>query len=200
MGRVSDARERLIEATIDLIWTESYGAASVDAICDRAGVKKGSFYHFFKSKDELVIAALDEHWNGRKPQLEELFARERPPLDRLRAYFDSVVERQKMLVGKYGQPPGCLYCKLGIEVSQATEIGRKVQEIMNAYYAYYETALQDAQTEGWPFVDVPGKARALFAFMEGVLTQARIHGDPRLLEDLGKQAFRFLNLEKVIAA
>src|SRR4051812_35620006 len=124
MGRVSDARERLIQATIDLIWTESYGAASVDAICDRAGVKKGSFYHFFKSKDDLVIAALEEHWQGRQPALEELFSRSRAPLDRLRAYFDSVVERQETLAKTYGRPPGCLYCKLGIEVSQGTEIGK----------------------------------------------------------------------------
>jgi TetR/AcrR family transcriptional regulator, transcriptional repressor for nem operon len=200
MGRVSDARERLIEATIDLIWTESYGAASVDAICDRAGVKKGSFYHFFKSKDDLVIAALEGHWNERRPQLDELFARNRPPLDRLRAYFDNVIARQKSLVQKFGHCPGCLYGKLGSELGPASEIGKKVQEIMNAYYAFYETALIDAFGEGWPIADIPGKARALFAFMEGVLAQARIHGNPSLLDDLGKQAFRFLNLEKVIAA
>ncbi len=200
MGRVSDARERLIQATIDLLWTESYGAAAVDAICERAGVKKGSFYHFFKSKDELVIVALEEHWKSRQPTLEALFSRERPPLDRLRAYFDSVVERQTTLAQKYGRPPGCLYCKLGIEVSQGTEIGKKVQDIMGAYVAYYESALNDAAAEGWPFVDIPGKARALFAFMEGVLTQARIHEDPDLMKDLGKQAFRFLGLKEVMAA
>jgi TetR/AcrR family transcriptional repressor of nem operon len=50
MGRTSDAKERLIEAMIELIWTGSYGSTSVDQICERAGVKKGSFYHFFESK------------------------------------------------------------------------------------------------------------------------------------------------------
>ena len=35
MGRVSTARARLVQATIDLIWTDSYGSVSVDAICDR---------------------------------------------------------------------------------------------------------------------------------------------------------------------
>jgi len=201
MGRVSDARERLVEATIDLIWTESYGAASVDGICDRAGVKKGSFYHFFKSKDELVIAALEEHWLARQPTLESVFSSNRPPLERLRAYFDGVVERQTTLAKKYGRPPGCLYCKLGIEVSRGTDIGKKVQEIMNAYVVYYETTLRAAVDEGRvQLADVPGKARALFAFMEGVLTQARIHEDSQLLKDLPKQAFRFLQIDEVIAA
>ncbi|MCU1279256.1 MAG: TetR family transcriptional regulator [bacterium] len=200
MGRVSTARERLVQATTDLIWTESYGSVSVDAICERARVKKGSFYHFFKSKDELVIAALDTHWQGRKPSLDKLFAPTKPPLDRLRAYFDSVYDRQRELAKKFGRPPGCFYCKLGIEVSQQTEIGKKVHEIMAAYIAYYESALVGAAAEGWTITDIPGKARALFAFMEGVLTQARINDDYEIMKNLGKSAFRFLGLGEVKAA
>ena len=200
MGRVSTARSRLVQATIELLWTESYGSVTVDAICARARVKKGSFYHFFKAKDDLVIAALDAHWEARKPSLDKLFAPTRPPLDRLRAYFDSVYERQRELGKKFGRPPGCFYCKLGIEVSQQTEIGKKVQSIMAAYVAYYESVLVDVAAEGWPLVDIPGKARSLFAFMEGVLTQARINDDYEIVKSLGKSALRFLGLGEVKAA
>jgi len=59
MGRTSDTRERLLEAAIDLLWASSFGAVSVDQICEGAGVKKGSFYHFFESKIDLAIAAYD---------------------------------------------------------------------------------------------------------------------------------------------
>lgn len=52
MGRTSNAKERLLEAVIELIWTGSYGSTSVDQICERAGVKKGSFYHFFESRKQ----------------------------------------------------------------------------------------------------------------------------------------------------
>src|SRR3954447_7222689 len=107
MGRVSDARERLIQATIDLIWTESYGAVSVDAICDRAGVKKGSFYHFFKSKDDLVLAALEHHWQGRRPILDGVFSPVKPPLDRLHDYFHYVETRQNEVKRTYGRYLGC---------------------------------------------------------------------------------------------
>ena len=200
MGRVSTARARLVQATIDLLWTASYGAVSVDAICERARVKKGSFYHFFKSKDVLVIAALDAHWEARKPSLDKLFATSQPPLERLRAYFESVYERQIELGKKFGRPPGCFYCKLGIEVSNQTEIGKKVQSIMGTYVSYYETALSDAAADGWPLADTPGKARALFAFMEGVLTQARINDDYEIMKNLGKSAFRFLGLDEEKAA
>ena len=66
MPRVSDMKERLMDAAMDLIWENSYGATSVDAICDRAGAKKGSFYYFFKSKSELAAAALEDCWNKKK--------------------------------------------------------------------------------------------------------------------------------------
>ncbi len=54
MPRVSDMKERLTDAAMDLIWHNSYGTTSVDAICERAGAKKGSFYYFFKSKSRLA--------------------------------------------------------------------------------------------------------------------------------------------------
>jgi len=47
---------------------------SVDAICERAGAKKGSFYYFFKSKSELTAAALETEWNKNKTNMEPFFS------------------------------------------------------------------------------------------------------------------------------
>jgi TetR/AcrR family transcriptional repressor of nem operon len=200
MGRVSDARERLIQATIDLLRAESYGAATVDAICDRSGVKKGSFYHFFKSKDELVITALEAEWQSRKPRLDALFSPTQPPIQRLRDYFDDVYQRQMRMRGELGRIVGCFWNKIGYEVDPSTEIGQKVHAILSTYVKYYESALRDARAEGLPISDVSEKARALFAFMEGVLSQARISDDVQLVRDLGKSAFAFLGIEGEAAA
>ncbi len=60
--RTADSRTRLLEAMLGAIWERSYGAASVDAICERADVRKGSFYHFFKSKAALAMAAMEHLW------------------------------------------------------------------------------------------------------------------------------------------
>ena len=69
MGRTSDAKERLLDAALDLIWERSYGDVTIDAICEKAGVKKGSFYYFFDSKSELAAAALQSDWeNCGKPK------------------------------------------------------------------------------------------------------------------------------------
>jgi TetR/AcrR family transcriptional repressor of nem operon len=64
MGRVSDAKERLMDAVLDLIWSGSYGSTTIDHICDKAGVKKGSFYYFFDSKAELAAEALEASWQN----------------------------------------------------------------------------------------------------------------------------------------
>src|SRR6266851_4747377 len=73
MPRTSDVKERLTDAALDLMWENSYGTTSVDAICERAGAKKGSFYYFFKSKSELTAAALEAEWNKNKANMDALF-------------------------------------------------------------------------------------------------------------------------------
>ena len=55
MGRTSDARERLIESARELIYARGYNSVGVEEICQHAGVNKGSFYHFYASKRDLVL-------------------------------------------------------------------------------------------------------------------------------------------------
>jgi TetR/AcrR family transcriptional repressor of nem operon len=78
---------------MDLIWENSYGATSVDAICERADVRKGSFYYFFRSKSELAAAALEADWKKRKVDMDSIFSPTVPPLERLERYFDFVHDR-----------------------------------------------------------------------------------------------------------
>jgi TetR/AcrR family transcriptional regulator, transcriptional repressor for nem operon len=57
-----DARTKLLEAALPLIRAKGYSATSVDEICAAAGVTKGAFFHHFKSKDALGVAAAD-YWS-----------------------------------------------------------------------------------------------------------------------------------------
>ncbi|MCW2286501.1 AcrR family transcriptional regulator, partial [Rhodoblastus acidophilus] len=58
-GQIPETKRRLIAAALELIWRSSYGSVSVDDICKAADVRKGSFYHFFPSKADLAVAAMD---------------------------------------------------------------------------------------------------------------------------------------------
>src|SRR5215471_2425730 len=93
MPRVSDMKERLMDAAMDLIWENSYGATSVDAIRARAGAKKGSFYYFFKSRSELAAAGLEASWSKKRAEMYSIFSPTVPPLERFDRYFDFVRDR-----------------------------------------------------------------------------------------------------------
>src|SRR2546429_9324960 len=94
MGRVSDAKERLMGAVRELIWEGSYGSTTIDQICEKAGVKKGSFYYFFDSKADLAVAAIDEGWGRRLPQAGPRFFPAIPALQRPPPHFRLSCPRQ----------------------------------------------------------------------------------------------------------
>jgi TetR/AcrR family transcriptional repressor of nem operon len=55
----TSSKTKLLDAALTVIRTQGYAATTVDDICHAAGVTKGSFFHHFKSKDELALAAAD---------------------------------------------------------------------------------------------------------------------------------------------
>lgn len=57
--RSEETRARIMEAAIKLFSTRGFNEASVDDICEEAGISKGAFYHHFKSKQALFLALLD---------------------------------------------------------------------------------------------------------------------------------------------
>lgn len=83
------SRDKLLDAALDTIRTKGYASTTVDDICQHAGVTKGSFFHHFKSKDDLALAAV-AHW---KAMTEGFFAgapyhQPADPLARLLGYLD----------------------------------------------------------------------------------------------------------------
>ena len=176
-------KQRLMEAAMDLMWLNGYGAASVDAICEQAGAKKGSFYYFFKSKSELAAAALEADWTEKKAQMDSIFSPTVPPLERLERYFDFVHSRLAELHKKCGSILGCPYVSVGSEVSTQDPVVREtIDRIMDRKMKYFISAVRDAAAQG--LIDAPNpeaKARALFACYQGTVAQARIQNDIELL-------------------
>ena len=91
------SKTRLLEAAIKLVRTKGYNATRVEDVCAEAGVTKGSFFHHFKTKDDLALAAV-EHWKQSAGALFEHadYHLAPDPFDRILAYLDF---RKSILVG-----------------------------------------------------------------------------------------------------
>ncbi len=199
MGRTSDARERLLEAMMELIWVGSFGTTSVDQICERAEVKKGSFYHFFESKHALAIAAIKHGWEEFRGRLDEMFSASKPPVERLLDCMRELRREQEEMRAKHGRVLGCPIHSLGNEMGpQDSELRDLLRSKMGKYLRYFESAIRDAHAEG--MIDAPdaaGKARIVFAYSEGLLAHARIWNDLSVLDSLEDGLRDILRLDLV---
>jgi TetR/AcrR family transcriptional repressor of nem operon len=113
MMQQHDSKIRLLDATLRVVRAKGYHAARIEDVCAEAGLTKGSFFHHFKGKDDLALAAV-QHWDG---QTAEFFAgapyhTPDDPLDRLLAY---VAFRKAILTGELPE----YTCFLGTIIQEA---------------------------------------------------------------------------------
>jgi len=178
MGRTSDAREKLLSVAFDLIHESSYGSVGVEQICQRAGVNKGSFYYFFKTKTDLVVAAYEEHWLLKQPDYERIFSQKKPPLQRLRAWCDYV--RKNTSVG-------------GELATQDKKVRLETQALIDRFVKYLSGAIADAITDGSAAPGDPQtKAKLVHAFVVGLLLRAKIYNDLKILSHLETGLFALI--------
>lgn len=186
MGRCSDAKCKLLQVAFELIWQQSYRAVSVDDICERAGVRKGSFYHFFPSKSDLAVAAYEEYWQQCRTKYDTAFSPQTPPLERFHNYCQIVFERQAEQFQATGRIPGCPFGSLAAELAtQDEKIRQKAVETFSRKCLYFESALRDAHREGLiEEMDFPAKARAIASLIMGGMLQAKVNNDLEILRSL----------------
>ncbi len=195
MNRINDTKMRLVVVAGELMRERSYGAVGVDAICRQARVNKGSFYYFFPTKADLAVAVIEHTWEGiRANVLEPAFRPDVPPLDRLARFFRTSYERQRQNKARLGYVPGCLFGSLGCELSSQDEkIRRKIAEVMGRVQNSFATVLAAARDAGQIAGDnLPGKVRALVAYLEGMQLQAKINNDPEILRELIPHLFELI--------
>jgi len=150
-GEKISAQTKILDAAVKVIRTKGYCAASVDDLCAEAGVTKGAFFHYFKSKDELGVAVAD-YWSVMTGGFFANAPYHAPadPLDRVLAYIDF---RQSMLKG---------------EVWAFTCLaGTMVQETYEAHHA-----IRDACARA-----IAGHAETLEADIAAAMAAAGIRGD-----------------------
>jgi TetR/AcrR family transcriptional regulator, transcriptional repressor for nem operon len=204
MRREGDTKQKLLRTAMVLIWENSYGSISVDDICERAAVNKGSFYYAFKTKSDLAVAAFEEHASKKRPILDRIFSAQEPPLVRLANYCDQTVSDQLEKYQSFGRVLGCPFVSVGCELSTQDEaIRKKMQEVAEGVTRYLTGAIRDAVAEGSIKTEDPAQlAKEAYCFVTGLLTQAKIQNNPETLKRLKPGLARILGapLEAAIPA
>lgn len=185
-------KHRLLETATDLFWRQSFSAVSVDEICKLAGVKKGSFYHFFQSKFDLIAAVYDKLWTDAKPELDALFAAHAALDARVSALCEHMYAKQQAKAEQYGQVLGCPFMTCASDLCVQDENFRKRSNaLFEAFAAYFERLVEDAHAEGRCRHMTPREGgQMLFHYKMGVMFQARITNDLQLIQRELEAGFR----------
>src|SRR5260370_42099692 len=114
-------RADLIEAGIALILEKGYNHCGLDQILKAAGVHKGSFYYFFKNKEDFGLQVVDAYAEDRLANLGRFLGdTDHRPLERLRRFFEGSARRHRDL----GYRKGGLFGNLRQEMAGQSELLR----------------------------------------------------------------------------
>ena len=186
-------RDTVIAAATKLMRLHGYQKTSLDDVLRESGVGKGNFYHYFKSKEELGHAILDQLISEFLDRtLEPCFAAEvANPVGQIRCFLDRVLELQRgsNCVG------GCPLGNLASELSDVHEGFRtRLAAIFVAWRDRLTRALDDARTRGLVTDDCAPAAVAHFvvASLEGAILLAKVTKDIDAMERSVVELKRYL--------
>ena len=178
-----DTRQKIITAARDLMLARSYNATSVDEICAAAGVSKGSFYHFFPTKEELGLAVLEFFYADGTARIRAgAFVRIKDPVGRLLGLFDHLEN-----VAPEFWRHGCLIGNFATELAESSpvihaRVAAVLAELARQLAPVFAPAAQDAE-------EAAVLAEQLLMVLEGSIILARAHDDPKRIAS-GLRQFR----------
>jgi len=143
-----DTKTHLLETGYQLIAKKGFTAVGIKQILDTAGVPKGSFYHYFASKEAFGEAIISNYFVNYKMRLDTLVRRDVSAQQNLYDYFQSWYDTQQN-----GCDHGkCLVVKLSAEVADMSE---PMRIALNAGYQQIITWLAEQIKAGWADNSVP---------------------------------------------
>jgi TetR/AcrR family transcriptional repressor of nem operon len=189
-----DAKTRLLEAARDVIRSKGFAASSVDDLCQAAAVTKGAFFHHFKSKEALGVAAA-QHWMETTTAFFANAPYHAPadPLGRVLAY---VAFRRSIATGDVAE----FSCLVGTMVQEvfdsAPAIREACAESIFGHAATLEADIKAAMkqrgiSDGWKAASL---ARHTQAVLQGAFVLAKAGNDPALARESIDHLERYIRL------
>jgi len=197
MNRAIDTQQRIINVAKSLFHNRSYADVGIKEICDKAEIQKGSFYHFFSSKRDLVLAVIEEFaQDWAHGFVHEAFDANLPPMERIDYMIDAAYFWQKAAKNLEGHMPGCLFGNLALEISTQDDVLRaKLTAVFVKARARFKNTLDEAiAANNIAPLDTERTAEAMLAYLEGMILIAKASNDPETIYRLGS-ALKSIRIE-----
>ena len=167
------ARDRIVEAAMELFGAKGYNSTSVADILSRTQLNSGSLYHAFPGKQDILIAVLERYRDGLYPMLIDPAWREEPdPIERIFA----LLARYRWMILETECSYGCPIGSLALELLDADPA---VRELLAVNFAGWVGAIERCLADAGERLPADLDRRALAEFvlttMEGGVMQARTH-------------------------
>ena len=192
-----ETRQKLLQTALNLIWQNSYESVGIVKICEQAGVTKGAFYHYFKSKADLAAAAFAEHLENTRASFDRVFSPQNSPLERIDDYCELILSMQREKQLQTGRVVGCPFISSG-QSTQEAMLRNLSADAMERALTYFTSLVVDAQRQGLVAanLDPENLARYMYQFVQGVLSLGRVKNDLSFVKnDLKPGLLRILGIE-----
>lgn len=184
-------RNRILSAARALLHRGGYSAIGVAEICREAGVVKGSFYHFFPSKADLLSEVLRSNWRGANEALESLRQSPAPGRDRIEQFFQMIVANAQRMHRDEGVIYGCNIGVLASELGPSlTEVEAELRDIFTQWKGHFAALVVAGQEDGSISTgcDAEAVAAALLASIQGMSVLGRTLNDPDMIRAVAASA------------
>jgi AcrR family transcriptional regulator len=178
-----------VAAAAGLFLRQGYAATGVNEIMQRAGVTAGSFYHFFATKEELLLAVVDRLGGELEAELEAAAAGGGEPLGRLLAAVAAA--RSRRAAEAPGSPLGVLAAELSVS---HPEVRARIAAVYAAWIERASGLLAAGGAQLPAELDLRALARFILAALEGGLLLARLEAGAGAIDDVAAGIERHLEL------
>jgi len=184
-----DTKAEIIAKGTEMISLNGYNATGIDAVLKQVNVPKGSFYHYFGSKEDFGLAVIDRFAERYRQRLETFLDDvEVTPLNRIRNYLESGLAR----FAQNQCAKGCLIGNLGQELADQNERFRsRLDEIFQSWKVHFAACLREAQDLGElaQELDVNIIAGFILSGWEGAILRAKVMKSPQPMRDFIETLF-----------
>jgi len=192
-----DTRQRLIEAAAQLVHSRGYNAVGVKEVCEAADANKGSFYHFFDSKEALMGVVLSQH-RDRLRAVRKALPRNARGIEQLPMMYDAAASQIVAQYEESGHVQGCPIGSVGAEIATQSEtIRQAVAEALDEMTSAVEELVERAVHEGDldRATDAKALAQRLLAYVQGAILLAKSKNDPGMMQELRNGYLQLLGLD-----